>query len=431
MRRGDRMSTVVGVIRMLVAFVLAFSCASAAAAQNSASAQLTVTVTDTSGARVPDAAVILSRSNSEHTSTTNADGIATFQGLLTGPWTVEVVKDGFLTRQRRVAVQSAPTSVSVALEVGGVTEKVLVQAAAPAEDALLLDAAATGGTRLDIPVRELPATLTVISQELIQERGINNATDATELAPGVTTFADSGSIPGINVRGFSSTSGAVSIMRDGIRQNTVPQSGRPLDTFMLDRIEVLKGPASLMAGEGATGASINYVTKEPRRELQADTLLSYGSWDKFRLGLGVSVPFTSKLAARFDFSHADNGGYVDRTSDRLQSVVTGVRWLPTPSLSLKGSFVFTNDRIHPYYGTPLINNQVDERVRFINYNMRDERNEAKNNYGRVDAEMVLPHGWVLSNSLFASTQDVEWREYESVRYIPARGLVPAGAYFLR
>jgi iron complex outermembrane receptor protein len=199
---------------------------------------------------------------------------------------------------------------------------------------------------------------------------------------------------------------------------------------MLDRIEVLKGPASLMAGEGATGASINYVTKEPRRELQADTLLSYGSWDKYRLGLGVSVPFTSKLAARIDFSHADNGGYVERTSDRLQSVVTGVRWLPTPSLSLKGSLVFTNDRVHPYYGTPLINNEVDERVRFINYNMRDERNEAKNNYGRLDAEMVLPHGWVLSNSLFASTQDVEWREYESVQYIPASGLVQVGSYFL-
>ena len=147
-------------------------------------------------------------------------------------------------------MQSAPTSVTVALEVGGVAESVLVEAAAPAEDALQLDAAATGGTRLDIPVRELPATLTIITQELIQERGINNATDATELAPGVTTFADSGSIPGINVRGFSSTNGAVSILRDGIRMNTVPQSGRPLDTFMLDRIEVLKGPASLMAGEG-------------------------------------------------------------------------------------------------------------------------------------------------------------------------------------
>ena len=66
----------------------------------------------------------------------------------------------------------------------------------------------------------------------------------------LTTYVDSGSIPGISVRGFNSSSGAVSVMRDGIRQNTESQSGRPLDTFMLDRVEVLKGPASLIAGEG-------------------------------------------------------------------------------------------------------------------------------------------------------------------------------------
>jgi hypothetical protein len=192
-------------IRALLSVVFALSCAGAVAAQTSGSTQLTVTVTDTSGARVPDAAVVLTRANGEHTSTTNADGIATFQGIATGAWTVEVVKQGFLTRQRRVAAQSTPTSVTVVLEVGGLAENVLVQAAAPAEDALQLDAAATGGTRLDIPVRELPATLTVITQELMQERGIDNATEALELAPGVTTFADSGSIPGINATASART----------------------------------------------------------------------------------------------------------------------------------------------------------------------------------------------------------------------------------
>lgn len=417
-------------MRLLVAFIIALSLAASAAAQVPTTTQLTVTVTDTSGARVPDAAVVAIRSNSQQTTITNADGVATFQGLSTGAWTLEVAKQGFLTRQRRVAVQSTATTVNVILDVTGLAERVLVEALAPAADALQLDAAATGGTRLDIPVRELPATLTVITQELIQERGINNVTEATELAPGVTTFGDSGSIPGINIRGFSSTSGAVSVLRDGIRQNTVPQSGRPLDTFMLDRVEVLKGPASLMAGEGAVGASINYVTREPRRDLELDTLLAYGSWDKYRIGVGISVPVTPKLAAHFNVSHADNGGYVDRTADRLSSVVTGARWQATPSLAVKGSLVLTNDRIHPYYGTPLIDNQVDARTRFINYNMRDERNEAKNNYGRVDAEMVLPRGWVVSNSLFAATQDVEWREYESVQYVPASGLVQVGSYFL-
>ena len=416
-------------IRALGALVCLVVIASPVAGQPSAGTQLTVTVTDTSGGRVPNAAVLLLRPTDERTELTGGEGTATFRGLSTGAWTVEVAKDGFLTRQRRVVVQSTPTAVTVTLEVG-LTENLIVEAAAPAEDALLLDAAASGGTRLDIPVRELPATLTIVTQELIQERGINNATEATELAPGVTTFVDSGSIPGINVRGFSSTSGAVSVMRDGIRQNTVPQSGRPLDTFMLERIEVLKGPASLMAGEGAIGASINYVTKEPRRELEVDTLFSYGSWDKYRVGLGISVPFMPNLAGRIDFSHTDGGGYVESTSEELQSVVGGIRWTPRPSMTLKGSLVLTNDSIHPYYGTPIIDGEIDPRTRFISYNMRDNRNEAKNDYGRFDAEFVLPRGWIVSNSLFAATQDVEWRQYESVQFIPASRLVQVGSYFL-
>jgi iron complex outermembrane recepter protein len=424
------MSAVVRLFRALTVLTFIVALAGPAAGQGTASTQLTVTVTDTSGARVPDAAVIFMRPTDEQTVVTDRDGTATVRGLATGAWTVEVVKQGFVTRQRRVVVQSTPTAVAVTLEVGGLEENVLVEAAAPVEDALLLDAAATGGTRLNIPVRELPATLTLITQELIQERGVNNVTEAIELAPGLTTYVDSGSIPGINVRGFNSSSGAVSTMRDGIRQNTVPQAGRPLDTFMLERVEVLKGPASLMAGEGAVGAAINFVTKEPRRDFEVDTLLSYGSWDKYRVGLGVSVPFTSKLAGRLDFSHTDGGGYVERTQDRMQSVVGGLRWTPRPSVMLKGSLVFTNDSIHPYYGTPIIDNAIDPRTRFINYNMQDDRNEAKNNYSRVDAEFVLPRGWIVSNSFFTATQDVEWRQYESVQYVPASGLVQVGSYFL-
>jgi iron complex outermembrane receptor protein len=411
-----------------LAFIGGFS-PGVAAGQTPGSTQLTITVVDTSGGRVADAGIILMRPSDERTGVTGPDGTATFRGLATGGWTVEVVKEGFLTRQRRVVVQSTPTAVAVTLEVG-VTENVIVEAAAPAEDALLLDAAATGGTRLDIPVRELPATLTLITQELIQERGVNNVTDAIELAPGLTTYVDSGSIPGINVRGFNSSSGAVSVMRDGIRQNTVPQAGRPLDTFMLDRVEVLKGPASLMAGEGAVGAAVNFVTKEPRRDLEVDTLLSYGSWDKYRVGVGLSVPFTPTLAGRIDFSHTDGGGYVERTEDRMQSVVGGLRWTPRPSMMFKTNLVFTNDSVHPYYGTPIIDNAIDPRTRFINYNMQDDRNEARNNYYRADGEFVLPRGWVVSNSLFAATQDVEWRQYESVQWIPASRMVQVGSYFL-
>ena len=95
-------------------------------------------------------------------------------------------REGFAPLRRPVVVQSRPVSVRLRLEVADVHQTVLVEALRP-EDALQLDAAATGGTRLDIPVRELPASLTIITQDLMQERGISTAEEATELAPGVVT----------------------------------------------------------------------------------------------------------------------------------------------------------------------------------------------------------------------------------------------------
>jgi outer membrane receptor protein involved in Fe transport len=390
--------------------------------------QLTVTVTDPMGARVPNAAVVLSNLTETRSEVTGGDGSVMIRGLATGAWTLEVARDGFVTVRRPVVVQATAVAVNVVLELGGVRTNVTVTAARP-EDALQLDGTAAGGTRLDIPLRELPASLTVITQDLMQERGINSVMDATELSPGVTTFIDSGSIPGINVRGFSSTSGAVSITRDGIRQNTLPQSARPLDSFMLDRVEVLKGPASLMSGEGATGASINYKTKDPRRHFEIDSLIGFGSFDKYRAGIGISVPITSKLSGRLDYVQADGGGYVERTGDKMQSAVAALLYVPTPNLSLKARGVWAYDHVRSYYGTPIIDGVIDPRTRYLNYNMRDNRNIGTNNFGHLDAEFILG-GWTLHNGFFAATQDVTWRNYESTQFVPATRMVQVGSYFL-
>ena len=53
------------------------------------------------------------------------------------------------------------------------------------------------------------------------------------------------------------------LFRDGVRQNTMSQSSRPVDAFLLDRIEILKGPSSLLYGEGAIGGAVNVVSKAP------------------------------------------------------------------------------------------------------------------------------------------------------------------------
>lgn len=408
--------------------------------------QFSITVTDAQGDRLSDATITLTQGNTERVMKSGADGTAQSLDLTLGEWNLSVKKEGFATMQRPVVIQGVPVSVTVPLETATGTLRVDVEDRfRVAADALRLNSAASGGTFVDVPVRDLPATLTIITQDLIQERGITTALDALELAPGMNIWPDTGWIPAVDARGFSTTSAGISISYDGIRMNSVPQAGRPLDAFLIDHVDVLKGPSSLMSGEGAAGSNINYVTKEPKKDWFIDSLLSYGSFGKTRSGIGFNVPLRRDLSARIDAIYANGGGFVQRTGSRMRAMNGQVLWTPRENVKFKAAGVYTDDSLRTYFGTPLLNTRVDPtvdyiefgpssfldpRARYINYEIRDELNKAHNNRAVLDGEIRLKHGWTIRNTFAAANQHLDNREYESVQYVPATRTVTLGSYFL-
>jgi iron complex outermembrane receptor protein len=119
---------------------------------------------------------------------------------------------------------------------------------------------------------------------MMQLRGLRTAVEAVEAAVGMTGGTSFGSIPTYSTRGFGGNN--VTVMRDGIRQNTASQASRTVDSFILDRIEVLKGPDGLMFGEGAIGGAVNYISKSPSADFRGDAIASYGAWGSYRAGVG-------------------------------------------------------------------------------------------------------------------------------------------------
>lgn len=408
-------------------FIATWLAAAPSSADAQDSAQLTILVEDATGARIADAAVTLRRGREQREGRTSQDGRAAFRDLAVGEWLVTAVGTGFTAHEQVLSVPAVPTTITVRLGVAGLEEAVTVRGVR-SPDTLQLDAPAVSGSHLDIPIRDLPATLTVVTRETIVERGAFSGEAAVEAAGGVESSVGVGSLPGFRTRGFSGNS--VSIMRDGIRQNTQSQSSRPIDAFMLDRVEVLKGPASLLFGEGAVGAAINYVSRQPGRDLQIDGLLSYGSFGTYRVGIGVNVPLRPDLSARVDVSQSDTDGYVKPSGQMLRAVNASVLWTPTPRVSLKPSVTFTEDDVSSYYSTPLVNGEVDPRMRYINYNMQDNFSRGNNNFYRLDTDVLLPHGWRLRNGLFAATQRLDWANMEGYAYDAAADKVRVSSYFL-
>jgi iron complex outermembrane receptor protein len=390
--------------------------------------ELLVTVGDSTGARVAEAVVSLTRGAERRSMTTGVDGTARFTNVAAGDWAVAVTRDGFARWTRTVSVTRGATDVPVGLAVAGFSETVQVESDAGAVTQIPLNAPASGGSRLDIPVRDLPASLFLLSQPLIQERGARSVEEAVQLAVGMVASTGVGSIPGYNTRGWSGNN--ISVMRDGIRQNSQSQSSRPVDAFLLERIEVLKGPASLLYGEGAIGGAINMVTKSAISQFSVDSLLSYGSYGQYRAGVGINVPLRKNLFARVDVSQSGSDGYVGDSPQKLAAASMSLRWLPTPNISLKGIGTYAYDNTSSYYATPFIDGAFDPRTRDINYNMEDRLTKSHNKWLQVEGDALLGLGWRAHNQFFVATHALDWRNFEGYSYNPAFNTVDVTSYFL-
>jgi iron complex outermembrane receptor protein len=329
-----------------VLFVTALFMTAQASAQDSPSRSVTITVRDAGGGAVEGAIVVLTRGTTERRATTPVDGVARFGDLEPGDWVVEVRKEGFAVATQSVSIGSIPVSVAVSLEPAGIRESVTVAARSGA-----LENAPSSASRLELSLRELPATLNVVTQDTMQERGANTAMAAIEVAGGtLVTPSLGGQLPGYQTRGFANNS----IMNDGIRQNSSVQSSRPVDSFLLDRVEVLKGPASLFAGEGGTAGTVNYVSKTPRQQFSVDSRFSYGSFGARRVGLSATGPFGTHLMGRIDGSYSDGGGYATPSNQKLYATAGSLWWTPTDRFVLKANVKVTRDSLDAYYGTPFI-----------------------------------------------------------------------------
>jgi iron complex outermembrane recepter protein len=308
-------------------------------------------------------------------------------------------------------------------------------------------------SRLGVPVFQLPLSASVISGDLMLDRGITTALDAVTQAVGMTGGTSLGGTPRFASRGFSANSNNITVMRDGIRQNSLAQSARTLDAFNLERIEVLKGPASVLYGEGAIAGAINYVSKEPNREFRSNGILSYGSWDSVRLGVGAGGPVVpGKVFFRADASHSRSDGYVDRTDFDRTSLTGAVEVIASDTFSAKLNLDYLTDDISPYFGTPLIydsvkrvdgsiavttpnlaagdilvNPRIDDRTRKINYNITDGFSEADYVFGRLTLT------WKPTSSLdvrlmpYVATQDQDYRNSEGFTFLPATRLIQRDA----
>ena len=216
----------------------------------------------------------------------------------------------------------------------------------------LLDKTGTA-SRLGLSIKETPASVDVMTQEQLEQRGARTFEEAIRGGVGMSAGGNPGSPSIGSTRGF--TGGFVTYLYDGSRISSAGMASRPQDTFNYDRIEILKGPASVLYGEGAIGGVVNFVAKRPdRNNPSKEAMVSYGSFGTLRAGAGIGTAVGADGALRMDFSHMQTSGFIERNKQRLNNLTLGYTTKLARDVKLDVSLDYLSDSALSYWGSPLV-----------------------------------------------------------------------------
>ena len=231
-------------------------------------------------------------------------------------------------------------------------------------------------SRLGLTPLKTPASLDIISGETIRLRGQTSVLEAvSQNGTGITAFGSPGSGIGFfTARGFAGQN-SIQTLFDGTRlyvgANTVTF---PFDTWNVERIEVLRGPASVLYGDGAIGGIVNVVSKKPLFTPLNVARFGLGEDGIARAAIDSTGPIGESLAYRLNVSGNRADGWITPEGDFRNLAVSGALTLQAnPDLAFTLSHDLGYQEPTRYWGTPLVNGRVPDSIHFNNYNVRDSK----------------------------------------------------------
>jgi iron complex outermembrane receptor protein len=187
---------------------------------------------------------------------------------------------------------------------------------------------ASSGTKTDTPLLATPQSISVITAEQMMERGALTLQDALLYSAGVRSDAyglDS-RVDSYLVRGSSPQQ-----YLDGMRSAYSSYNSARADTYMLDRVEVVKGPASVLYGQGSVAGVVNLTSKRPLFTASKEVLLSYGNHDRKQVQADLTGPLNEEgtLAFRLTGMFRDADTQVDYVDDDRWFIAPQLSWQPS------------------------------------------------------------------------------------------------------
>ncbi|HBP89460.1 MAG TPA: hypothetical protein DD706_17370, partial [Nitrospiraceae bacterium] len=302
-------------------------------------------------------------------------------------------------------------------------------------------------SRLGLTSLETPASIHIIDHLELKNDGYKSVSEAIEQKPGITWGAPPGDPFSFSMRGF--TENQITILRDGLWLGPATMTGRPQNGFNVRRIELLKGPASVLHGQGAIAGTLNVLTKKPVQEphYSWEGLTAYGSYHTVKLGAGAGGPLGEALWYRADLSFSSSDGYVKEAGSRSLNGTGELLWKPVESLEVTLGFDYLEDTLPNYWGTPLVSDEfgtkplkgvvettdgrtIDERMRFVNYNVANKKANSHQYLSHMDIHWKPSQTFSLNNTVYYFSAERRWRNAETYTFNDTTNLIDRDRFFV-
>ncbi|GKT00149.1 TonB-dependent siderophore receptor [Acidovorax sp. SUPP3434] len=271
---------------------------------------------------------------------------------------------------------------------------------------------ALSATKTDTPLIETPQAISVVTRDQMEAQGALTLRQTTAYTAGmVSNYFDS------RVDNFTARGGSVTQYQDGLLRTYGTYNNTKAEPYLLERVEFLRGPSSVLYGQGSVGGVLNLTSKRPQAEPLREVQVQMGNYARKQIAADMTGPLTQdgEWLYRLVAVGRDSDSQVDHVSDDRLILAPSLTWKPSAATSLTLQFTHQKDQsgsligFFPWQGTRLSSpyGQIPTST-FISEPGWDAFDTENNSWGYLFSHR-LNDQWTVRQNLRRTVSEVDYR----------------------
>ncbi|WP_308027836.1 TonB-dependent siderophore receptor [Neisseria bergeri] len=210
--------------------------------------------------------------------------------------------------------------------------------------------AATVGTKIPASLREIPQSVSIITNRQVKDRNVDTFDQLARKTPGLRVLSNDDGRSSVYARGYEYSEYNI----DGLPAQMQSINGTLPNLFAFDRVEVMRGPSGLFDSSGEMGGIVNLVRKRPTKAFQGHAAAGFGTHKQYKAEADVSGSLNSDGSVRGRVM-AQTVGASPRPAEknnRHETFYAAADWDINPDTVLGAGYLYQQRHLVPYNGLP-------------------------------------------------------------------------------